>query len=108
MAEVLEVAKRDKEFIHRELEIVKPNIVVCCGTSTVAMEIIPGLKELKPIDPDGKCVRLNNTVWIDFCHFSAPWRHDIMYYGLQSIYRGAENNVAPWPQDKTSARALEI
>ncbi len=93
MAKVLEVAKRDREFIYRELEIMNPGIILCCGTFNVATEIIPGFKGLKPIDLDGKCSRLNDVVWIDFCHFSARWRRDMMYYALQSIYRGVDSNI---------------
>ena len=103
--QILEVAKRDKVFIQRGLEIIKADIIVCCGTFSIAKEIIPGLKEQKAVDPDGKCFRLNETLWIDFCHFSVrSWRHDMMYYALLSIYRNCEPYMRPVPKDTLVTR----
>ena len=89
--QILEVAKRDKVFIQRALEIIKADIIICCGIFSVAQEIIPGLKEQKAVDPDGRCFRLNGTLWVDFCHFSVRHiRHDMMYHALLSMYRNCK------------------
>lgn len=89
MERILAAGKRDEAFIRREIAIIKPQVVVCCGTFAVLRKIFPELSRLQPIDPDGKCYSWSGSIWINFCHFGARFRHDMMYYTLQSLFARA-------------------
>ena len=86
MEEIRGFAQQDKDFIKEEIDITQPDVVVCGATFGIAKEIISGL-DCKPIDPDGKCFKLRETVWIDYCHPIARFRHDMMYYTLIALYQ---------------------
>jgi hypothetical protein len=97
MEEIRSFAQQDKDFIREEVDIIQPDIVVCGATFGIAKGIISGL-DCKPIDPDRKCFKLGETVWIDYCHPTARFRHDMMYYTLIAIYQNYLKSI-----DKTEA-----
>ncbi len=82
--EVRRIAERDKELILEQLEIINPDIVVCGGTFHLIKDIL--ITNSDPIDKDRRCYRINDTFWIDFCHPSARFRHDMMYYTLTNLF----------------------
>jgi hypothetical protein len=83
---IIETVQNDKNFIKEELDIIQPGIVVCGATFEIAKKIISELNS-KPIDDDGKCYKIGETLWIDYCHPSAYYRHDMMYYTLIALYQ---------------------
>ena len=89
MAKVEEAALRDADFIREEIEIMDPDVVVCCGSGVfnIARKIIPGLSDSVAVDPDGKCFQHGKTVWINHCHPSARYGRYMMYYTLMVIYQ---------------------
>jgi len=85
MIKVNDAVKRDAEFIKTELEIIRPEIVICCGTFGIVGNIISDFEKLVPED---RSYRHINAVWIDYCHPSARYYyHRMMYYGLSAIYQ---------------------
>ncbi len=86
MEEIRGKAQYDKDFIKEELDIIQPEIVVCGAKFEIAKKIISELN-CKPIDEDSKCYKIGETLWIDYCHPSARFRYDMMYYSLISLYQ---------------------
>jgi len=82
--EIQEAAQRDSDFICEELQTIEPDIVVCCSSFDIARSLY---SDLEAVDSDGKCYKQGKTPWIDFCHPSARYRHDMMYYTLIALYQ---------------------
>lgn len=82
--EIKRVAARDKELILEQLEIINPDIVICGGTFHLIKDIL--ISSSEQLDKDKRCYRINNRIWIDFCHPSARFRHDMMYYTLTNLF----------------------
>ncbi len=94
LLEVEAAARADLCLIREELAIIEPEVIVCGGTFRIVKKVFPEFQSIEPSDPDGKCYVVDETVWIDYCHPSARYRHDMMYYTLTAFYRNylAEQN----------------
>ncbi len=88
MKELEDYANNDKEEILKELDIIDPAIVICCGTFNVVKKVFK-FEFSDNLDPDGKCFKYGKQLWIDYCHPGARFRHDMMYYTLMKFYQNA-------------------
>jgi len=86
MEKIKEATERDKKRIKEELRIIKPEIVVCCGTWYVVKKTLLAEEEYSSIGTLERCYRYEDAVWIDFVHPGARLRHDMMYLGLVTYY----------------------
>jgi hypothetical protein len=88
---VIEQATRDdKDLIAEELQIIRPEVIVCGGTWPFVENALfdDSLGQFEHIEPDKeRCYLRDGIIWIDHCHPSVPWRRDMAYYGLVSMYR---------------------
>ena len=91
--QMLESTKRDLALINEELDIIQPDIVVCCGTFDFIKDVI---SDLQPIGSDGRCYKHSNAIWIDFPHPEAMYRHEVTYYALINLY---QNYQRPWARE---------
>ncbi|MGB8656422.1 MAG: hypothetical protein WCE90_01390 [Candidatus Zixiibacteriota bacterium] len=95
--ELIEAINRHPDFIKEELEIIQPDIIVCCGVFHLIKDLFTGME---PKGPDGRIFRQGNVTWVDFIHPSFPnLRHDISYYALITLY---QNYYRPWQREAGS------
>ena len=93
-SELKKAADRDLDYIKEELEIIQPEIIVCCGTFHLVKDLFTGME---PKGPDGCIYRRGDVIWIDFIHPSFPsLRHNISYYALITLY---QNYFRPWQRE---------
>ena len=84
---IQKAAESDHEFILEEIDIIQPDIIVCCGTLNVCRLFLP-FDSFKSKGPDERCYYYQDAIWIDYCHPSARfYRHDMMYYTLMVLYQ---------------------
>lgn len=79
-------AQRDKDFLRREFDILRPDIVVCGGTYRTARLVFPKLNRLAP---SGAWVRSASCVWINHVHPSCREPNSIKYDKLFAAYRSS-------------------
>ena len=86
IAEISRHAIRDKTFIQEQLEIISPDVVVCCGSELFEL----CRKDIWTKQPSRVAFRwseVGNAVWIDFFHPSARYPHFMSFYALAAIYQ---------------------
>ena len=87
--ELVEVVKRDKDFIRREIEIIKPNVLVCGNNASLLHTIYSDkLTELEQLKRKLYC-RIENMLIIDFYHPANQFPKFMNYYTLCAIYQQA-------------------
>jgi hypothetical protein len=99
MEDLMQAAKKDSKLIFKEIEIIRPDIVICGSTFKVCNEIrklIMPFKDFQPIGPDKRCFSFQNAIWIDFYHPSAPFWHEKRYNDLMRFY---QNCLKELPRD---------
>ncbi len=87
------VAQTESEFILKEIDIIRPDIIVCCATFNICREIMPS-DVFTSIGPDGLCYTHKDIIWIDYCHPGAHYRHDMMYYTLMVLYQNCLREIS--------------
>ena len=93
-SELQTAGNRDIAYINEELEIIQPDIVVCCGIFHLVKDLFTGME---PKGPDGRIYQRGDVIWIDFIHPSFPnLRYDISYYALITLY---QNYYRPWQRE---------
>jgi len=85
---VREAVARDWTFIERELDIINPDTVVCCGTFGFIRDWLFKAEPAIESNAYEDCYRRQNAVWINHCHPSARFPRKLMYYGLVGAYHG--------------------
>jgi hypothetical protein len=85
---ILDAVRKDSELIKKEISIIQPDVIVSCGTFGFINELYPNALT-NPFDPDRRCYRFDNRLWIDYSHPSARCSRDIMYYSLMMFYQKA-------------------
>jgi len=85
--EIEQAAQRDRDFLAREIEIIDPDVIVCCGTFKTARVVFPGLGDAKTVDDYRRCAELDGRTWINYCHPAAHYPRDMTYYGLVAAYQ---------------------
>jgi len=78
-----ESVAKDWGFIQQELDIISPDVVVCCGTFAFIRSRLGLAIES---NADERWYRSQDTVWIDYYHPSAHFPKSLMYYGLVGAY----------------------
>jgi hypothetical protein len=76
--------KEDAKEIEQELGYIGAHIVVCCGTFQFA-QMLPNNISLTA-NAWGWC-KIKDTIWIDYCHPSAPYSYRMTYYGILGVYQ---------------------
>lgn len=77
-SEILEYAKNDKEFLKQQIDILEPDIVVCCGNIDWYDTIYEGnyeFEEKLSVIDNKSCWLVDNRLVIDFVHPTTwqPW-----------------------------------
>jgi len=63
--ELISAAERDRFWIEREIEILSPTVVVCCGTFRVVARVLGGFDS---VGGAARCHLRNGMLWVDHWH----------------------------------------
>lgn len=89
MKKIEENASKDKDLVVRELNIIKPEIVICCSVFNVIKRIFD-FNFIEFPEQDERCYSYKDQIWIDYIHPSVrPLRHDMLYNTLLVHYQNA-------------------
>jgi hypothetical protein len=83
--EIQKALESNCDFVLREMEIIRPDIVVCCGTFDSVQKCLLPLPQVVEANAEGWYI-FQSMVLIKYCHPSAPYSESMMYYGLVGAY----------------------
>ncbi len=84
--QLIEHAGRHRQHLLKQLELLSPTVVVCCGKKTFQL-VRPLLSDLR--EAGECCYRRKQVLWIDHCHPSARKPNEGMHNRLIDLYRAA-------------------
>ena len=97
MKVIYEAAKENQDFLQRQMELYKPQIIICCGTARIFADIF------LPDRDDWKCTSRGiwyfvwgNTAIIEFYHPGAHVRQCLLHYGLVDAVREIQQAEGLW------------
>ncbi len=96
MAEIWDYSWKDREYIKAQIELYKPDVIICCGTGNIVKEhkLITGIKEWKSTTNGVKYFTNDNTPVIDYVH---PQQYRInkkkLFIDLISAYNEIKENL---------------
>lgn len=89
--EIREAARKDWDFICREIAIIDPKIIICGGTFNFFRELCSEW-EIRELGNGGnRAYKFGDRVVIDFVHPSYRVRSDMKFYYLCAIYQKVLN-----------------
>lgn len=92
--EIAKYARKDKEIIKREIELIDPKIVICGSTFSILLREVYDSYSLKEDNPsDNWYYYLNldgkTRLYIDYYHPANHWSDLMNYYSITNIYQQA-------------------
>jgi len=85
MKEIEKFALNDAKFIKEELELIKPDVIVCGATFNIFQKIFE--LDNRPIDEDKYLYKYKNMIVIDYWHPATRYSSHMYYYTLCSVYQ---------------------
>jgi hypothetical protein len=81
--DIFDYVKRDKEYLLKQIDFIKPRIILCAGTFRFCSELFQNTTQIIP----GKLYTKNGTHIIDFSHLSQRGSYKKNYDALMEIMK---------------------
>ena len=95
---IYEAAKENRNFLQHQLELYKPQIIICCGTAQIFADIfLPG-REWECTSRGIWYYVWGGTAIIEFYHPGAHVLHCLLHYGLLDAVREIQKTEGLWRQ----------
>ena len=80
-------AEEDREYIKKEIELIKPKIILC-GNNCSLLKIVYPEMDLDELHED-HCIIFNDTIILDYYHPANHYPNFVNYYAVAGIYQQA-------------------
>ncbi len=78
--EIIKIAKDEKDLLNRQIEIINPDIICCCGVFGSVKILWPDIEQI-----GHRLYKTDKYKIIDFWHPATRWSQDLFYFGLKGI-----------------------
>jgi hypothetical protein len=78
--EIKEIARRDRDFLHQQIELINSDIICCCGVFGSVEHYWPEIKQI-----GRRLFTTSKYTIIDYWHPATRWPQDLLYFGLMGI-----------------------